>query len=288
MNTWNFLTGESAALFWPPIIAGLAVAAMCAFLSVLVVLKRLSFIGQGISHAAFGGIGVAAMLGLLSGTGAGLGLSLGQFGVVLTFCLAAAILIGQLSRKSTTHADTAIGIILVASMALGAVLLNIAYSKRIVSGVSWESVLFGNLLAVSWADAWIAIAVAVFVLGTLLWFRRPLTLWAFDAKIAASLGINTRFMQLLLLTLLAITTVTAMKLAGVVLATAMLVLPGAAALVISSRSRPVLVASFAFAILGFVGGLILSFETDWPPGPSIVLSQCAIYAAARMISRPGT
>ncbi len=123
MNTWTFLTGESAALFWPPIIAGLAVAAMCAFLSVLVVLKRLSFIGQGISHAAFGGIGVAAMLGLLSGTGAGNGLSLGQFCVVLTFCLASAILIGHLSRKSTTHADTAIGIILVASMALGAILL---------------------------------------------------------------------------------------------------------------------------------------------------------------------
>ena len=288
MNTWQFLTGESASLFWPAIIAGLAVAIMCAWLSVLVVLKRLSFIGQGISHAAFGGIGVAAVLGLLSGTGAGFGLSLGQFGVVLTFCLAAAIFIGQLSHKSTTHADTAIGIILVASMALGAVLLNIAYSKRIVAGVSWESVLFGNLLAVSWADAWIAVAVAVLVLATLYWFRRPLTLFAFDAKIAASLGISPRFMQLLLLTLLAITTVTAMKLAGVVLATAMLVLPGAAALAISVRARPVLIASFAFALLGLIGGLILSFETDWPPGPSIVLTQCAIYAVARIAFRGGS
>src|SRR5204862_2720586 len=87
VKTWDYLFNPIYGNdFWPPIVTGLAVAALCALLSVLVVLKRLAFIGQGISHAAFGGIGVAGVLGLV---GAALtpAQSAGQFFVVLTFCL---------------------------------------------------------------------------------------------------------------------------------------------------------------------------------------------------------
>jgi ABC-type Mn2+/Zn2+ transport system permease subunit len=170
-------------------------------------------------------------------------------------------------------------------MALGAILLSIASRHQRASGVSWESVLFGNLLAVGWPDAFISIAVAAGVIAALIFFRRPLTLWAFDPQFAESIGIRGSLCRVLLLTLLAVVTVTAMKLAGVVLATAMLVLPGAAALALSQRSRPVLIASMLWAILGVIAGLVLSFETDWPPGPSIVLAQCAIYFVCRLIGR---
>ena len=69
MNTWKYLTDPVyAGMFWPAIVTGLAVAVLCSLLSVLVVIKRMAFIGQGISHAAFGGIGVAAVLGLVGGT----------------------------------------------------------------------------------------------------------------------------------------------------------------------------------------------------------------------------
>src|SRR6185436_17351355 len=120
-----------ASLYWPGVIAGLAMALMCSVLSVLVVLKRLAFIGQGISHAAFGGIGLAAVLGLTAAVGKAAPMhGVPQFAIVLVFCLGAALLIGLISQRGNgeagTHADTAIGIVLVGSMALGAILLKAA------------------------------------------------------------------------------------------------------------------------------------------------------------------
>lgn len=286
MKTISYLTGHLADMFWPAVVTGVAVAVMCAILSILVVLKRLAFIGQGVSHAAFGGVGLAALLGLMAGAaGATLGPSLAQFLVILAVCLAAALGVGFLSRRGSTQADTAIGIVLVASMALGAVLLNLAHRWKRVSGVSWESVLFGQLLNVGWSDAAIAIAVAALTLGLLAYFRRPMLFWAFDPPVARAFGVRADAMNFLLLTLLALATVTAMKLAGVVLATAMLVLPGAAALQLSRRSSRVIALSFAAAFAGVLGGLVLSFEADWPPGPSIVLVLTGLFAASRLARR---
>jgi ABC-type Mn2+/Zn2+ transport system permease subunit len=278
MKTIDYLT--QSGLFWPAVVAGLAIATLCALLSVLVVLKRMAFIGQGISHAALGGIGVAAAAGVLgSATGAGLA---AQFAIVLAFCLGSGLLIGWMSRRrgaaASLEADTAIGIVLVASMSLGAVLLH-AYSR---STVSWESFLFGSLMDVGWPDAWIAWGVALATLATLWLARRPLLFWAFDASGAAASGVRGFAMQLVLLTLLSLATVTAMKLAGVVLATAMLVLPGAAALRLSDRLWRVLCLAGAFALLGVCGGLVISFELDWLPGASIVAALCAIFALARV------
>lgn len=275
MNTWHYLT-TMPDLFWPGVLAGLAVAALSAALSVLVVLKRLAFVGQGISHAAFGGVGVVAALGLMNAAGVG---AVKAYGVVVVFCLGAALLIGWISRRRT-EPDTAIGIVLVATMALGAVLLFLARS-----GVQWETFLFGSILAVSWVDAAVAGLVAAAVVGALWWFRRPLVFWAFDPVVAAAMGVREGRMNLVLMTLLALATVTTMKLAGVVLATALLVLPGAAALRISARSRAVVGLSLAVATAGVLGGIVLSFELDWPTGPSIVLVLTALFVLAAIAGR---
>lgn len=280
MNTIHYLTAEDLrGLFWPGVITGLAIAALCALLSVLVVLKRLAFIGQGVSHAAFGGVGVVALLGLagaLAGAGPldGVG-TLTQFAIIFAFCLGAALLIGLLSGRST-EADTAIGIVLVGSMALGAILLHLAPSS-----VSWETFLFGSITDVGWADALVAWGVALVVLATLWWTRRRLVFWAFDPVVARAMGVRAGAMQLLLMTLLALATVTAMKLAGVVLATAMLVLPGAIALRLGTRWTPVLALAAGASIVGVLAGLVVSFELNWPTGPSIVAVLAALFAAAR-------
>jgi ABC-type Mn2+/Zn2+ transport system permease subunit len=278
MNTLRYLSDPALRdLFLPGIVTGVALAALCSLLSVLVVLKRLAFIGQGISHAAFGGAGLAAILGLGA---AASGAVAARFGVIFAFCLAAAWLIGVLSRRGRTEADTAIGIVLVASMALGAILLKVASSTT-----PWESFLFGDMLAVSWADAAIAWAAAGVVLAVLWWFRRPLVTWAFDPPVAQALGVPTQAMNLLLLTLLALATVTAMKLAGVVLATALLVLPAAAALRVGARWRPVLVLAGLFAAAGVLLGLVVSFEGNWPPGPSIVAVLAGVFGVAALAGR---
>lgn len=287
LRTIEYLTGENAALYWPAIVTGVVVAGMCAWLSVIVVLKRLAFIGQGVSHAAFGGVGIAAVLGLFASTTASAGTSLAQFGIIAGFCLASAMLIGRLSEKSgeraaTDHADTAIGVILVGSMALGAILLHIAQMRRMAAGVSWESVLFGQLLAVTWTDCVIASGVAVAVAATLLTFRRPMLLTLFDKPVAESLGVSVRGMHFVLLALLAVATVSAMKLSGVVLATAMLTLPGAAALKWSRRMSVVMSLALVLGVVSVLAGVVLSFELDWPTGPAIVLVMVVVYFASRL------
>jgi ABC-type Mn2+/Zn2+ transport system permease subunit len=286
MRTIQFLR-EYPDLFWPPCIAATALALLCSWLSVIVVLKRLAFIGQGISHAGFGGIGVAAVLGLaaVSLTPAQ---SAMQFGVVVGFCVAAALAVGLLSggahggasRGGHTHEDTAIGIVLVVSMAAGAVLVQ-KYSPRF----QWESFLFGYLFNTGWADAVVALATACAVLLTLGVIRRPLTFWAFDEGAAESLGVRTRAIRATLMVLLALATVTAMRLAGVVMASALLILPGACALKLSRRSGRVLVLSVLIAGGGVLAGLVLSFESDWPPGPSIVAVLTVLFGASAGVGK---
>lgn len=289
MKTIEYLSDPAlAGLYWPGVIAGLAMAAMCAVLSVLVVLKRLAFIGQGISHAGFGGIGIAAVLGLTATATASAPMhGIPQFFIVLLFCIGAALLIGVISKRSgrgeaATHGDTAIGIVLVATMALGAIL--VAASRR---GLAWESFLFGSLLQVGGYDAAVAWILAVVGLGVLFAIRRPLLFWAFDEPAAEAFGVRSNVIGLALLILLALATVTAMKLAGVVLATAMLVLPGAIALRMSSRLWRVVGLSLAAAVAGLLGGIVLSFETNWAPGPCIVGVLSAMFGAAFVLGGMG-
>ncbi len=276
-GTIRYLFDPSLApIFWPGVVVGLGVAVMCSPLSVFVVLKRMSFIGQGISHAAFGGIGVAVALGVAAGVP--------QLGIVAAFCLVAAWAISGLSRRRTTTADTAIGIVLVASMALGAILLSLAFSGGAPSGGrgrDWESILFGTIVGVDWGDARLAWAVGAAILIAIWAARRPLLFWAFDEPAAEAFGVQCGRMRLLLMVLLTLAIVASMQLAGVVLATALLVLPGAAALHLSDRLRPVMVLALTAGVLGVLGGLVLSFEAGWPTGPSIVTVLVALYAVAR-------
>jgi len=284
MTTLHWLTDASLrAILLPGLLAGVAVVLLCAVLSVLVVLKRLSFIGQGISHSAFGGIGVAAVAGVL-GTGGALGIS--EFLIVLSFCVVSAIGMALVSDDrhegaNSVEADTAIGVFLVASMALGAVLLAYRLRSGKMSGsAGWESVLFGQVLAVDRSGAMVAGAVAAVVLGVLWWFRRATLFWAFDEGGAAAFGVPTTRMRLLLMVLLSLATVTAMKLVGVVLATALLVLPGAAALRWSARMRPVVLLSCGLGLLGLMAGVVASLEMSLPTGACIVLALTLIFAAS--------
>lgn len=278
MKTLEYLSDPGLArLFIPGIVTGVAMAAMCSCLSVLVVLKKLSFIGQGISHAAFGGMGIAAVLGLTA-VGAGV---LGQFGVVVGFCLLAAIVIAWLSGRGSTSSDTAIGIVLVASMCLGSILLHISVQMHGVAGPGWDSILFGSINGLSMAEAWRAGLVALSVIALLWWFRRPLLFWAFDEPAAPAFGVAGGRMRNLLLVLLCLAIVTAMKVSGVVLATAMLVLPAASALCVSDRLWGVLGVSLAVGVLGVLAGIVLCMELSWPPGPSIVAVLTCVFGACR-------
>lgn len=285
MRTIDYLfsSPQMAALFWPAVVVGLLVALLCAALSPLVVLKRMSFIGQGVSHAAFGGVGLAMALGL----GAGHAGDWQVIAVVALACIAAALGIAALSDRKGANADTAIGIVLVTAMAGGFLLIEHAAgamrARGQTPGFGVESVLFGSVMGVRWTDAAIAAVVVTAELAILWTWRRGLLFWAFDEVGAASSGVRVGAVRTLLLVLLALAIVVTMRLAGVVLTTALLVLPGATALRCSSRWWPVVGLSTLLGVLGVAGGLVVSFELDWQPGPAIVLVQVGGYAAVRAI-----
>lgn len=284
VRTIDYLFGPDAHVygFWPAVVVGLLVAVLCSVLSVLVVLKRMSFIGQGVSHAAFGGVGLAMALGL----GARDAPYWPVMAVVAGACVAAALGIAVLSDRKGVNADTAIGMVLVAAMAVGFILIQNASEAMRARGqtpIGVEALLFGSMYAVDRGDVWLAAFAAVGELSVMWWWRRRVLYWAFDEVSAASTGVSAGASRTLLLVLLALAIVVTMRLAGVVLATALLVLPGATALRCSTRLWPVVGLSVAAGLAGVIGGIVASFELDWPPGPSIVLAQVVIYAAARVI-----
>jgi len=279
METLDFLFGPGATMR-PAAMAALAVALLCGMLSPLVVLRRLAFVGQGVSHAAFGGVGVAAVLGLFA-AGGGTASLLGAWGVVALFCVAAALGMGALSRRTGVSEDTAIGVLLVASMALGFLLLQLQRGRAGSQAVSVEGFLFGQVATIGTLEATMAWTVLAISFVTLWAARRPLLFWAFDEPMAESVGVRVGGIQALLMVLLAVAVVVTMQLAGVILATAMLVLPGATALQLTRRWGTTLVLSVGVGVLGVSLGLVASFETDWQPGPNIALAYVALFALAR-------
>lgn len=283
MGTLEHLGGaEASGLFWPSLLVGLIVAVLCSPLSVLVVLKRMAFVGQGISHAAFGGIGLTTLLASLGWAAATGG---ARLPIILAFCIAAGAIVSWLSERGSAGVDTAIGVVLVGSMTLGALLLDIAQRRTGQMGVEWESILFGAIEAVTWNDIWPALGAAAIVLGSLWVLRRPMLFWAFDERASVAFGVPGPAMRLVLMVLLSLTIVVAMKLAGVVLATALLVLPGATALRLSDRLRSVLLLSGAAAVVGVLAGLVISFQSDLPTGAAIVAVLVGLYALSLLAGR---
>lgn len=265
---------EGIALFWPSLVAGVAIALFAGLLSPLVVLRKMAFVGQGISHAAFGGAGLAALIGLTAPT---LAHAAGTLSVVAMVCVLCGVLIATMAERSRASEDTLIGVFLVAFMALGSILLTFASrGTRLIADspppTGVETWLFGSILDIGRADALLAWVAAIGIGGSVLAMRRSLVFWAFDEAGAEAAGIRTGRVRLATMVLLAIAVVAAMKLAGAVLATALLVLPGAIALRLSARLGVVLGLSMLMAMMGVVGGLLVSFVAGvLPAGPCIVV-----------------
>lgn len=271
--------------FLYPLLAGIAITVATSLLSVLVTLKRLAFIGQGITHAGFGGVGLAAFLGL-----AGAPHDL----VVFAFCVVTAISIGWLSRNRRLQVDTAIGIVLVAAMALGILLAELRLPMRqfdwyrewfatAAAPMNWEAILFGNILYVTKSDAWFAIAVSAALLLVLAVLLKEIVFYAFDEPVSAVFGVPAGIIHYGVLVALALLIVLGMKLAGLILVNALLVIPGATATLLSRRMSVVLLVSLIVGQIGMIGGYLLSFEVlggQLPTGPFIVLVLSVQFAAA--------
>lgn len=250
------------------LLAGVMISIICGVISNFVVLKRLSFLGAGISHAAFGGVALGVLLEI----------DPLYTGIAFTWVLT--MLIGYVSREGHLGEDTAIGIAYVAAMALGTIFLGFARSYTFdVFGY-----LFGNILAVTETDLIITAILGVVILLVLGLFRKELVFLAFDEEMAQVVGLPVRFLYYLLLTIMALTVVIAIKVVGIVLVSALLVLPGATSLQLTKNIVPMVGLSVLCGVVSTLSGLYLSFTLDLASGATIVLTATLLFGVAMAAS----
>ncbi|WP_457640037.1 metal ABC transporter permease [Persephonella sp.] len=236
-------------------IGGVILAVLLSVLSLFIYLKNWSFINVGISHATFGGLAVGFYLGI----------SPSMFGML--FAVATGLLIGYISRKGQLHEDVSIGILFSMSMAFGVIIITMSPNYN----TDLFSFLFGNILTISEADIKI---LAVFTAGTLafLWlFFDRIMYCCYNEEVAYTSGINTAFYYYSLITIIAVATVLSVKLVGVILASAMMILPSAVANQIFWHYRSILLFSVVCSVVVVVGGVVVSIYYDLPAGATIVL-----------------
>jgi zinc transport system permease protein len=251
------------------LVAGILVAVLCAVFSVFVVLKRLSFIGVGISHSAFGGVALGFLLGLSPTLTA------------ILFSGAVALLIGFVNRRGRVHEDTAIGIFFSLTMALGIFLIGI--SKRY--NVDLFGYLFGNILAITRGDLLLVVVLVPVVLSFVFAIFKELLFISFDEEVARASGVPVNAIYYLFLLAMAVTIVIAIKLIGIVLVSALLVLPGATGRQLVKNYRGMMVYSVAVGVLCTVGGLLLSYYLNLASGATIVLLSGLLFFLALLLAR---
>jgi zinc transport system permease protein len=244
-------------------IAGILVALLSALVSFFVVLKRLAFIGNGIAHAAFGGIAVGLVTGINP---------LFTAGVLAT---SSAWIIGWLSRKGHLPEDTAIGIAFSAAMALGLIVLN--FYKGYVDIFSY---LFGNILTVSLPELRLLGGITVVVILFFTFYFHDLLALTFDEETAEATGIPVAPLYFALLTLLALTVIVAVKVVGILLTSALIVLPAATGYQLAPDYRLMLVYSLIASLLAVLSGILLSYYLDLPSGATIVLMASFVFLLA--------
>lgn len=268
----------------PDIVTVMSVAAACAVLSVFVVSRRWAFIGEGIGHSGFGGAGTVWMLALAYPA---LNAPWAVYAGVVVFCLGTALGIAYLGRpRGGTNIDAVIGIFLVASVAWG-FLASHLYA-RIQGRVPehFNNLLFGDMAGVPWPFAVAAVLLCAAVVATVALLGKEIVYYCFDPAMAEASGVRSSFIHYLLVLLVALTIIVGAKIAGSVLVTALLVLPGATALLLSDRLRTTIGLSVATGIAGAVVAVTVRMKYAFlPMGPSIVLAMFALFLLAYGWSR---
>jgi zinc transport system permease protein len=252
------------------LLAGLLVALMCSVLGVFVVQRGLSFLGDGLAHAAFGGVALGLLVGVSQ-----------PLWVALAFTLAASLGIAWVRDRTQLSSDTAIGIFFAVSVALGVLFISLETEYSVDA---WH-LLFGSILGIGREELLIIAGVAPLSLGLLgaLWSR--LAYATFDAELAQTDGVATRALEYLLFALAAVIIVASVRVVGVILIAAYLVIPAATARLLSRSLFQMTLLSTALGLLSTAAGLVLSFFLEVPSGSTIILTQAALFIVAALFAR---
>lgn len=249
------------AFFVKGVVVATMAGALCGLVGVYVVLRGMSYIGHGLSHAIFGGFAASSVIGLNYVLGAGI------------WGFASALAINRVARAHRIGADAAIGVITTASFALGVALLTV-FGNR---GPSFDAALFGSIIGISTADVWTLAAVSALTLGVVLTRYRALLFATFDPEVADVSGVRVARTDALLMLVLSLAILATLSVIGVTLVAATLVIPAVVARMLTHRFATMLWLSSATGALCGLVGMNLSYHLDVPSGTTIVLTGATVF-----------
>ena len=241
-------------------IVGVLISLCSSLLGVTLVLKRFSFIGDGLSHVAFGAMAIAAVLNLSN-----------NMYLVLPFTVIAAILLLRTGKNTKIQGDAAIAVISVSSLALGYLLMNIFSSSANLAG-DVCSTLFGStsILTLTKAEVYLCVILSVAVIAAFIVFYNKIFAVTFDENFAQAVGTHASLYNLVIAVIIAIIIVLAMNLVGSLLISALVIFPALSAMRVLKSFKSVIICSAAVSVVCSVSGLLISILAGTPVGSTIV------------------
>lgn len=246
-----------------PLLAGLMVALVAGPLGAFTVWRGMAYFGDTLAHSALLGVAAALILDVNV-----------QFGILFC-CLAIALLLLVLQNQSSMSADSILGILSHSALALGLVVVSILPGNR----VDLFAYLFGDLLTVNVKELWLIFILVAVALAVIFYLWRDLLMLAVDEELAQAEGRKVQVLRLVLVVLMALVVAVAMKTVGILLITALLIIPAAAAQRVTRSPEAMAICASLLGMLAVLGGLYFSARFDTASGPSIV-----VFAAATFIS----
>jgi zinc transport system permease protein len=246
------------------LIAGSFIAILCSTLGIFLVLRRFSLIGDGLAHVTFGGIAIGLFLRVYPIYVAVPVVMLGSLGIL------------KLTEKARLYGDAAIGIVSSLGIAGGILLASIAGGFNI----DLFSYLFGSILAISNAEVITSIVLSVILIVIILFFYQELLSVTFDEESAMASGVKTKRINTILVLMTALTVVLAMKVVGIMLISALLILPSVTALQMAKGFKVTMVIAAMTGVLSVILGIFISFMADLPAGATIVILNFIFFVAA--------
>jgi ABC-type Mn2+/Zn2+ transport system permease subunit len=243
------------------LMAATVVGALCGLVGTFVVLRRMSYIGHGLSHSVFGGAVVSYVMGWNFYLGAGL------------WGFLSAVLISWTARRRQIGADAAIGIVTTASFAVGVAIISRA--RRFTR--NFDAALFGNVLGVLPEDVFVVVGVTVLVAIAVFFAYKQLLFMTFDPDVAPLYGVPHHWVDALLSLILAATVIASMQILGVTMIAAIIVVPAVTARLLTDSFARMLVLSTVIGTLCGVVGMLLSYYLDVASGATVVLTASAFF-----------
>ncbi|MBU3924851.1 metal ABC transporter permease [Patescibacteria group bacterium] len=244
--------------------AGSFVAITCAVLGMFLVLRKMSLIGDGLSHVSFGAIALGLFFGVY------------PFYVAVPVVMLGSLAILKITEKAKVYGDAAIGIVSAIGIAGGVILASLSKGFN----VDLFSYLFGNILAISATEVILSIILSFLMLAVLFFFYWDLFSATFDEEYAKTTGIKTNFINTLLALLTAVTVVLSVKVVGVMLVSALLILPAVTALQLAKGFKTAIILAVIISLASVVSGITLSFFLDLPTGATIVMINAVFFGFA--------